>query len=818
MKEKTKAELIKDIKRLSKENASVLKKIEKTSTVQSESAYETNFTTVFENAGIGITILSPGGQFLFVNSILAKFLGYSKKEFLNLTIQQITHPHDFETSQKLFKEIVIGKRKGYQIEKRYITKDGRIKYAKLTVSRIGNKKIKSKNLIAFIEDITEQQHVAETLAYEQNLFFTLLEHVPDSIYFKDLHSRFIKVNKACALKHGFAKPELLIGKSDADSFGPEHATNAYLDEQKIIKTGIPIIGKEESEDWPDGRTTWVSTSKMPLYDDKGNVIGTFGITRDITENKLYQEGIKESEKLYRSLFDSSDYGMFLTSENIILDCNQTVLDIFRCDREFVVGHPPADFSPEFQPDGRSSLDSSNEKIEAALNDHTQNFYWQHKRPDGSLVDCEISLKAIMIGGKKIVQATMRDITVARRSEKIRQALFEISEIAYTASDMKSLYKSIHEEIASLMTVKNIYLALYDEKTEILSFPYFVDEYDPPQPSKKLGKGLTEYILRKGEAELIDAQKDLELRKAGEVELIGAPAAIWLGVPLKLAGKTIGVIVVQDYENEKAYGVEEMQILTFVSEQIAQVIERKRGSEFIKKYAEELKQLNATKDKFFSIIAHDLRNPFITLLGFSDLLISDFGEFTDEEKIYYITEMKKSAEVSHNLLQNLLQWSRSQTGRIEFNPLKLNLHNIVSSNVELLSPSAFKKQIKLLFDIPRDTFVNADEDMLNTIIRNLITNAVKFTDKNGTINISCVQNSNEVEICISDTGVGMNQKVKDNLFKLEVSQTTFGTENEAGTGLGLILCKEFVEKHGCKIWVESEVGKGSKFIFTLPHTE
>ena len=424
----------------------------------------------------------------------------------------------------------------------------------------------------------------------------------------------------------------------------------------------------------------------------------------------------------------------------------------------------------------------------------------------------------MIGGKKIVQATMLDVTERERSEKIRQALFEISEAAYTASDMNTLYRRIHDEIAKLMVVKNIYIALYDEKTEMISFPYMVDEYDPPYAPKKMGKGLTEFILRKGEAKLIDANLDLELRKSGEVELIGTPTSIWLGVPLKVGGKTIGVIVVQDYENELAYGEEEKQILIFVSEQIAQVIERKKGSEAIKKYTEELKQLNATKDKFFSIIAHDLKNPFITLLGFSDLLISDFGEFTDEEKIYYITEMKKSAEVSHNLLQNLLLWSRAQTGRIDFNPLKIDLNKIVSDNIELLNPTAERKQIKLTSDVQAGTLIFADEDMLNTIIRNLTTNALKFTNKNGTIEINSKEQVDHIEICISDSGVGMSDTVKSNLFRLDVSQTTFGTDNEAGTGLGLILCKEFVEKHGHKIWVESEVGKGSKFYFSLPKAE
>ena len=177
-------------------------------------------------------------------------------------------------------------------------------------------------------------------------------------------------------------------------------------------------------------------------------------------------------------------------------------------------------------------------------------------------------------------------------------------------------------------------------------------------------------------------------------------------------------------------------------------------------------------------------------------------------------MKRSAEVSHNLLQNLLLWSRAQTGRIGFNPVKIDLQKIVSNNIELLSPTAERKQIKIISSIASNTFVLADEDMLNTIIRNLITNAIKFTNKNGLIEINCLQRSGNIEIRISDTGIGMSEKVKANLFRLDVSQTTIGTDNEVGTGLGLILCKEFVEKHSHKIWVESEIGKGSKFYFTL----
>jgi signal transduction histidine kinase len=410
---------------------------------------------------------------------------------------------------------------------------------------------------------------------------------------------------------------------------------------------------------------------------------------------------------------------------------------------------------------------------------------------------------------------VRDISERKKSERIQEALFEISEAAYSASDMYSLYKKIHSVVGTLMSNKNFFIALYDEKTEMIDFPYSIDEFDPPRSSRKFGKGLTEYVLRTGEAVLINSRQDMELRNSGEIILSGSPSAVWLGAPLKVSGKSIGVIAVQDYKNEKAYDQEEKQILIFVSIQIAQAIERKRISYAIKKYTEELKQLNQSKDKFFSIIAHDLKNPFITILGFSDLLQTDYKELSDDERLFYIEEMKKSAEISYHLLQNLLQWSRSQIGRIEFNPQRLDLVKIVNDNFLLLLKTAEKKQIEMIHAIPSGLFVTADENMLNSILRNLLTNAIKFSNRGEKVFVNASIKDLLFEISITDNGIGMNSTTIDNLFKLDIMQSTAGTDNELDTGLGLILCKEFVEKNGGTIRVLSEPGKGSKFIFTLP---
>lgn len=301
-------------------------------------------------------------------------------------------------------------------------------------------------------------------------------------------------------------------------------------------------------------------------------------------------------------------------------------------------------------------------------------------------------------------------------------------------------------------------------------------------------------------------------------MIGEMQSIWLGIPLKIQHKVIGVMAVQDYRNEKVYGEKERQILMFVSEQIASAIDKKRSSEALEKYSEELNQLNITKDKFFSIIAHDLKNPFITLLGFSDMLIHEYDELTEEEKLQYITEIRNSAKSSHELLENLLEWSRSQTGRLEYEPHQFDIYELVRRNFLLLNPMAKSKGIQLICEVKENTQVFADFDMINTVIRNLISNAVKFTNKEGNIKISTASKDGLLKLCVCDNGVGMDEKALDNLFKLGEQNTSRGTSKETGTGLGLILCKEFIEKNLGEIWAESEVGKGTTFCFTIPINE
>ena len=235
---------------------------------------------------------------------------------------------------------------------------------------------------------------------------------------------------------------------------------------------------------------------------------------------------------------------------------------------------------------------------------------------------------------------------------------------------------------------------------------------------------------------------------------------------------------------------------------------------IEKQRKELESLNATKDKFFSIIAHDLKNPFASLIGASDFLVNSSEELSQDQLHNFHEIINQSARKGYKLLENLLEWARMQTGNIKFKPKQVDLWNLVNEVVNLLTGSAEHKEISLSAEIDENLMAFVDENMIDTVVRNLVSNAIKFTPRGGVVKVSSQAIGQFIEITVADSGIGITSENIGKLFKIDEKVTQSGTENESGTGLGLILCKEFVEKHGGEIRVESELGKGSKFIFTI----
>jgi signal transduction histidine kinase len=272
-----------------------------------------------------------------------------------------------------------------------------------------------------------------------------------------------------------------------------------------------------------------------------------------------------------------------------------------------------------------------------------------------------------------------------------------------------------------------------------------------------------------------------------------------------------------------YGIERMKLyreiavakeaLQTLNEELDQKV--KMRTRELEKYAAELKELNATKDKFFGIIAHDLKNPLSSLIGASELLINYVNQLDKDNILNISMLLHGSAQQGYALLENLLEWSMTQTGKLEFVARKMIVNEVIKDTISIFKTQATNKNVELQCKINGILEAEIDKNLISSVLRNLLSNAIKFTPKNGKVFIHAHKIQDNIEISVRDSGIGIPEEIGNSIFRIDVKYTREGTEQEKGTGLGLLLCREFVEKHGGKIWVESKLGEGSDFKFTIP---
>ncbi len=293
---------------------------------------------------------------------------------------------------------------------------------------------------------------------------------------------------------------------------------------------------------------------------------------------------------------------------------------------------------------------------------------------------------------------------------------------------------------------------------------------------------------------------------------------YLGYPVNWPdGEVFGTICILD-KKENFYSVITEELLLKVKSFIETDLNSLLLKQQLAEKNEELQKAITVKDRFFSIISHDLRSPFNSILGFSQLIVDQLKEKNYEGLDEYAENMLQSSQRAMNLVVNLLEWSRTQSDRMEFNPEYFELVDFLNETILTFKGIATQKSITINHSFPDFIPVYADKQMINTVLRNLISNAVKFTRQGGEVTISAARKQSAVSISVKDNGVGISKNRIEKLFRIDESESTKGTANEQGTGLGLILCKEFVEKHGGRIWVESAVDTGSAFTFTIPEND
>jgi len=542
------------------------------------------------------------------------------------------------------------------------------------------------------------------------------------------------------------------------------------------------------------------------------------VTRDISAIRIMEEELEKERTLLRTLVDTLPDRIYIKdTQSRFVICNKALIErMGKTNIEEVIGKSDFDFQPRelaerFYNDEQEIIRSGKPLIN---HEEPRVLITGEKRWNLTTKVPWKDHKGNIIG----IVGIGRDITEIKRRETELKVLYEIIRGASTTSSLEELLKLIHEMLKQVVYAENCFIALYNKDSGLFSFPYFVDEFDNTPTPKDLAKSLTSYVFRTDKPFLFTDERFLELKEKGEVELIGTPSASWIGIPLRNPEGVIGVLVLQNYEQKNVYSQQDIDFLMSIGGQIAFAIERKKAEEEIKLKNIMLQQLNEEKDKFFSIIAHDLRGPLSAFMEATRILSEEIINMSYEEIKELAINMNKEAESIYLLLENLLEWSRLQRGVLKFQKEQINFKELVEKSISPLLLNANKKEIKIKKEIPDELVIEADRHMLETVVRNIVSNAIKFTPVNGSVKISAglVEKEDVVKVEISDTGIGIPADRIETIFSISSKFNRPGTNGEPSSGLGLLLCKEFVEKHNGKISVESEEDIGTTFRFSLPY--
>ena len=488
------------------------------------------------------------------------------------------------------------------------------------------------------------------------------------------------------------------------------------------------------------------------------------ITIEETINETTINKLLYSERRFRALSEASFEAILILKNGFIIEANERAYEMFGYEHNTLrQKFASIIIAPEKRDFAKEKMLSGYEKTYESVG-ITQ---------DNNKINIEIRGKMIEYRGEKVRVTAIRNISKRKKAEK---------RVLYSEERFRALSDASFEAI---FIIKEGFI-VEANNTAYKMFCY------------------KENTLRQKFASIIIAP---EKREAAKEKMLTGYEEPYESIGITKNNKKIYIEIrgkMIDYMGEK------VRVTA-----IRDISQRKKAVEKLIKNEKKLKELNATKDKFFSIIAHDLKNPFSQLLSFTDLIYDNINDYSFDEIKEYIKLLNKSAQNGYDLLENLLEWARSQTGRKDFNPQNFVINELIDKNFSIFELPAKNKSIILNSNLKTKVSVFADYFIINTILYNLISNAIKFTTNNGEINISAKASEKMVIISIKDTGIGILPENINKLFRIDVHFSTKGTNNESGTGLGLILCYEFIKLNNGKIWVESELDKGSTFYISIP---
>ena len=720
---------------------------------------------------------------IFWNENLCSMHGIKIEDFDQKFETTITflHPDDKERVLKTLQLNQIQKQVN-KCETRIITKDGVLKYMNFIPKIVLDDKGEVEKITGIIQDITERKKAEQVLKESeaklkervkelQGIFsLGLLTEKYEKL--NDIYTEF--VNKIVPLSMKYTDKVYI--SLEIENIIYSNIKNYHLpNERKYLSANIYVFKKQV------GKLIVSYTENLPIdeiFEQK--LINAYAERiSNITERKKAEQALKESEEKFSKVFELSLNAFLLTriDDGKLLDINQGFTQMF--------GYTKAETKEKTALDLNIWLNIEDRKraIEILLQKGIlQNKETKSRTKSGKIIDVLLSAIVIKIKNELVILGELIDITDRKKAE---QALKQSEEKYRIVADFT-----------------------YD-------WEYWVDIdgnfiYVSPSCKRITGYSFEEFIQNPNLLKSIIYPNDANIFENHKHEVRGADLIKPIDFRIITKNKEVRWI---NHLCQTVYDSTGKNLGKRGSNR--DITERIKAEQALKESEAELRESNKTKDKFFSIIAHDLRSPFNSMLGFSELLDNEFDKFDPKQRKHFIGIIHQGLQNTFKLLENLLLWSRSQSGVIDFKPEKINLYLISTETCKLLNQFAENKSIKLINKISENIHIKADKDMLSTIIRNLVSNAIKFTHKEGEISIETEIKQQFIEITVKDNGIGISKEIQSKLFDIGENTSIQGTENETGTGLGLILCKEFVEKNGGKIWIESEEGKGSKFIFSMP---
>ncbi len=553
--------------------------------------------------------------------------------------------------------------------------------------------------------------------------------------------------------------------------------------RECIRKKVNVDGEMSYKSTRRGQLVNLSYSFLPVLNHKGEVENVLGYVTDCTDQKKLELLSNERAEFLNLVINSIKSPFFVKDENhnwVML--NDAAVAMMGQSREALLGKSDYDLYSKEQADVFWKYDEL--VIDTGSSENEEQITWS----DGSLHTI-VTHKQLYVekpSGRKFIVGTIHDVSAYQKLvEELRESEHKYHELFDNANDF-----IITIDLEGFITNANRTLLSYlevslEEITKLNIYTFVSNEN-------------MDFVL-----EMKDRLLKGKLDNSFEVDaksLDGKPVVYEIKASLiKKQSEVVGYQCV-----------------------FSDVTERREAHLSLEKYNTSLIELNRTKDKFFSIIAHDLRNPYSSMIGFSELLLEDFEKMPVDEIRNSLKIIRNSAKNSLNLLENLLAWSRLETGRMPFEPAKVVITDVIEEVVNVLFSVAYRKKIEITNTIDIDVLLWADKNMLNSIFNNLIMNAIKFTPIGGKVNVSAIPNqvlpgshTAFVNILVTDTGIGIEAADCANLFSLSKPHSRTGTEKEEGTGLGLVLTREMVERHGGLITVESTPGVGSVFSVFIP---